>query len=127
MNGADLDFQQEAYKALRSVVDAAVPVETMPAVDQRVPYVFVGPSTTQEHPIGLELEFEIETWSAAEGTEQAKQLQQSVRNALHDWDFTTDYWAFTYVREVDSELILDAGREHWHGTQRFRALASSRS
>lgn len=127
--GCDLALQQELYDTVFAALEASalageVDLVTMPAVDQRLPYVFIGPSETNEHEIGWELFATIEVWSANDGTDQAKQIQEIVRTALHDKDSTTVDFEFTFIRQVSSELILDGDREAWQGTQRFRALAS---
>jgi hypothetical protein len=120
----DLSFQKRAWEAVRAVAGPGPSIPTHPAIDEALPYTFIGESQVEDHPIGHEMWLTVHTWSKSQGTDEVKALQGVVRTALHGLNFTRDEWKFTCCREEYATAILDPDRETWHGVQRFRVLAS---
>lgn len=138
INGLDVTFQQYAYRAIRAAVPAGVAVETKPRENGAIPYVFVGPTDVREHPAGWAVFITVEVHSKREGSNECKQLQNAIRNALHFTEASrvtetnpdseafpaphTGVWHFIGLDEDSARCAFEVARSTWRGTQRFRLL-----
>ena len=122
-NSPDLKFQTAIYSEL---VDA-LPGKTVlshPTPGQALPYVFIGESeVSDDSPLGHMVRIDVHTWSKLEGPHEVKEIQHSIREALHAISLTQDDWRFSCIREDFAKAFVDADGESWHGVQRFRAYA----
>jgi hypothetical protein len=131
-NGPDITAQEFAFRAIRAAVPSAVPVETRPQTNGEIPYVFVGDSSVQWHPVGFEISLTVMCWSKKEGGVEVKQLQNAIRTAL-DWLMHVDApasdasqpWRFTLITETSARASIDVSNSVWHGSQSFRILAET--
>lgn len=121
---ADLALQAVINLGLTAALPA-VTVGAYPTPGGPFPFVNFGESTTFDDvdPVRT-IEQLVHCWSTVEGPHEAKAIQQTIREALHAQSFLKNGWALSCVREVQSNVILDADGVTWHGWQRFRAIAA---
>lgn len=121
---ADLAFQTVLYPLLRDAV-APVSVEVHPAHGKALPFVRIGDTETSDYPAGgKSLLVEVHVWSSAEGSHEAKSLQEDIHDVLHDQALFDVEWKFSPIRENDGRVFLDVDNETWHGVQRFLVIAT---
>jgi hypothetical protein len=125
---ADLLFQTWAAGAIDAqfAIDGltAVGVYAHPLPDAPLPYIDIGESYITDAVDGHEVFMTIHTWSKAEGSHDAKNIQASLRKALHAKTASFDIWRFTCIREETSRVILDRDGEHWHGITTIRCMGT---
>lgn len=123
MNSPDLALQKKINLTLSAALPA-VTVGAYPTPSGAFPFVNFGQSTVLDDvdPVKT-IEALVHCWSRVEGPHEAKNIQQTIREALHAQSFLLDGWAFSCVREAQANVILDADGSTWHGWQRFRAVA----
>lgn len=119
----DLDFQTACFTELAAEL-AGVTVLAHPGHEQPLPYVFLGESEVADNnPNGHEVIVHVHSWSKLEGPHQLKQIQHTIREALHNNSISQGDWRFSCIREDFAKSFLDEDNETWHGVQRFRAYA----
>lgn len=125
MAGPDLTFQEviaiELAEALPSTESGSSPKD-----GQSLPYVQFGPVEIEDsYPAARGLLCDIHVWSKVEGPHEVKNIQHSIRQALHAQIFERGGYRFTTIREYLARSRFDPAEGTWHGIQRFRAIAST--
>lgn len=120
---ADTAFQKVLYSAITSAIPG-VRCEAMPPQNNALPWVHIGESVIEEHPVGWQITATVHVWSDAEGPHEAKQYQEAIRAELHNTSYSQDGYSLRCTSQQEARVFLDVNDETWHGVQEFRVFAS---
>ena len=103
-----------------------VPQVADPGSDVPFPYVTIGDDEAREWgtdtETGDETTITVHVWSRERGRLETKQLQDSIRDALHDYNLTVAGYATVLLLWESSLTLEDPDGVTHHGVTRFRGL-----
>lgn len=120
-----LPIQAAIVAALKAALPALVGsrVYDRPPQDVAFPYVSLGAETLvpweAQEMEGVEIDWQIDTWSRAGGRVECRQIMQAIREALHEQELAIVGHAFVRGRLQLQLTLDDPDGETVHGVQRF--------
>lgn len=130
MSSPSLELQAAIVKRLKSVADVTALISSR--VYDRVPtgptfpYVSVGPKQILFDDIGCQTGFEIfiqlDAWSRSPGFQEAERIAETVRAALHRYDFSLTDNALVSFEHLQTRVLRDPDGLTSHAVIEFVAL-----
>lgn len=117
-------LQRHLFEVASAAI-APVVVTAHPLPAQQLPFVHIGETDADDHPIGDTVRVTIHAWSKEHGPHEVRALQRALKVAIEAAPETAHGWTFTAIHENFRRCFLDADGNHWHGVQEISVIANS--